>query len=107
MSPSKAVGPAYPGPTRSDPKKQHYQALRHLFGDAITPYEEELLGKYLTHLNVVGDDGDYPDFEAWYQAVRYAQGTGAPRTLEEAAELRFKDVLEAARVFNRLHATRN
>ena len=36
----------------------------------MTPYEEELLFKYLAHLNVVGDDVDYPDFEAWYQAVR-------------------------------------
>ena len=70
----------------------------------MTPYEEELLVKYLTHLNVVGAEGDYADFEAWYQSVRYAQGPGAPRTLEEAAELRYKDVLEAARVFNRLQA---
>ena len=68
----------------------------------MTPYEEELLVKYLTHLNVLGAEGDYRDFEAWYQAVRYAQGAGAPRTLEEAAEMRYKDVLDAARVFNRL-----
>ena len=59
----------------------------------MTPYEKELLDKYLSHLNVIGDDGDYPDFEAWYQAVRYAQGPGAPRTLE------------AVRVFNRLENT--
>ena len=30
----------------------------------MTPYEQDLLQKYLAHLNVVGDDGDYPDFEA-------------------------------------------
>ena len=65
----------------------------------MTPYEEELLVKYLTHLNVVGAQGDYADFEAWYQAVRHTPGLGAPRTLEEAAELRHKDVLDAARVF--------
>ena len=73
----------------------------------MTPYEQDLLQKYLAHLNVVGDDGDYPDFEAWYQAVRYAQGPAAPVTLEDACELQFKDVLEAAWVFNRLHATGN
>ena len=70
----------------------------------MTPYEEELLVKYLTYLNVVDVEGDYADFEAWYQTVRYGQGPGAPRTLEEAAELRYKDILDAARVFNRLQA---
>ena len=68
----------------------------------MTGEEQEFLEKYLTHLNVLGDEGDYPDFEAWYQAVRYAQGPEAPTTLQEASELRFKDVLDAARVFNRL-----
>ena len=68
----------------------------------MTPYEQELLEKYLAHLNIVGHEGDYPDFEAWYQAVRYANGPGAPRTVEEASEMRYKDVLDAARVFNRL-----
>ena len=38
----------------------------------MTPYEQELLEKYLAHLNIVGHEGDYPDFEAWYQTVRYA-----------------------------------
>ena len=33
----------------------------------MTGEEQELLEKYLTHLNVLGDEGDYPDFEAWYQ----------------------------------------
>ena len=68
----------------------------------MTPYEQELLEKYLTHQNVIGYEGDYPDFESWYQSVRYAQGPGAPRTVEEASELRYKDILDAARVFNRL-----
>ena len=68
----------------------------------MTPYEQELLEKYLAHLNVIGYEGDYPDFESWYQAVRYAHGPDAPRTLEEASEMRYKDVLNAARVFNRL-----
>ena len=61
--------------------------------------EQELLEKYLAHLNVLGDEGSYPDFEAWYQEVRYAQGPAAPTTLEEASELRYKDTLDAARVF--------
>ena len=67
----------------------------------MTPYEQELLEKYLAHRNVIGYEGDYPDFEAWYQAVRYAQGPGAPATLQEACELRYKTVLDAARLFNR------
>ena len=66
----------------------------------MTPYEEELLGKYLAHLNGIDYEGDYPDFEAWYQVVRYAQGPGTPKMLEEASELSCKDVLEATRVFN-------
>ena len=68
----------------------------------MTPYEQELLKKYLAHRNVIGDEGSYPDFEAWYQEIRYAQGPAAPTTLEEASELRYKDVLNAARLFNRL-----
>ena len=73
----------------------------------MTPQEEELLKQYLTHLNVLSDEGTHPDFEAWYQEVRYAQGPGAPRTLQEASELRYKDVLDAARVFNRLLASKS
>ena len=66
----------------------------------MTPDEQELLEKYLAHLNLLGDEGSYPDFEAWYQEVRYAQGPEAQATLEEASELRYKDILDAARVFN-------
>ena len=44
----------------------------------MTPDEQELLEKYLAHRNVIGDEGEYPDFESWYQAVRYAQGPGSP-----------------------------
>ena len=51
---------------------------------------------------MLGQDGSHPHFEAWYQEVRYAQGPKAPRTVIEASELRYKDVLDAARVFNRL-----
>ena len=40
----------------------------------MTPYEQKLLEEYLTHLNVIGDEGDYTDFEAWYRTVRYAEG---------------------------------
>ena len=67
----------------------------------MTPYEEELLTRYLPHLNVLGEDGDYADFEDWHQVVRYANGPGAQRTVEEPSKLRCKDVLEAARAFNR------
>ena len=74
---------------------------------AMTPYEQELLEKCLAHQNIIGNEGDYPDFESWYQAVLYAQGPGVPATLEEASELRYKDVLHAARVFNRLQENRH
>ena len=67
----------------------------------MTPYEQKLLEEYLTHLNVIGDEGDYTDFEAWYRTVRYAQGANAPATLKEASEMRYNDVLDAARAFNR------
>ena len=30
----------------------------------MTPYEQELRGKYLAYLNSIGYEGDYPDFEA-------------------------------------------
>lgn len=65
----------------------------------MTDYEQELLQKYLTHLNLLGEESIYPDFEDWYQEVRYARGPYAPRTLEEASELRYKEILDAARVF--------
>ena len=68
----------------------------------MTGEEQERLEQYLTHLNVLGDEGSYPDFGAWYQEIRYAQGPEAPATLEEASELRYKDILDTARVFNRL-----
>ena len=43
----------------------------------MTAEEQKLLENYLTHLSVLGEEGSYPDFETWYQAVRYAQGPGA------------------------------
>ena len=66
----------------------------------MTPDEQELLEKYLTHQNVIGDEGEYPNFESWYQAVRYAQGPGAPKTVMEASELRYKDILAAAKLID-------
>ena len=43
------------------------------------------------------------DFNAWYQEVRYApRDQQPPANLEETSELRYKDILDAARVFNRL-----
>ena len=38
----------------------------------MTHYEEELLTKYLTHLNILGEDGGFANFEKWYQPVRSA-----------------------------------
>ena len=32
----------------------------------MTGEEQDLLEKYLAHLNIVGHEGDYPDFESWY-----------------------------------------
>ena len=37
--------------------------------------------------------------------MRYALGPNAPQSLEGASELRYKDVLEAAEVFNQLQET--
>ena len=73
----------------------------------MTLEEQELLKSYLTHLNILGKDGTHPHFEAWYQEVRYAQGPNAPHSVMEASELRYKDVLKAARVFNGLVATKS
>ena len=69
---------------------------------AMTSEEQELLEQYLTYRNVLGDEGTHPSIDAWYQEVHHAQGPNAPQSLEEASELRYKDVLDAARVFNRL-----
>ena len=73
----------------------------------MTDEEQGLLEQYLTQLNILGEDGTHSDFEAWYQEVRYARGPSAPRTLEEAAELRYKDILDAARLFNQLQELSN
>ena len=35
----------------------------------MTGEEQQLLEQYLTHLNVLGEEGTHPDFEAWYQEV--------------------------------------
>ena len=72
---------------------------------AMNIEEKELLKRYLTHLNILGKDGTHAHIEAWYQEVRYAQGPNAPHSVMEASELRYKDVLEAARIFNQLVAT--
>ena len=68
----------------------------------MTGEEKELLKKYLTHLNVLGKDGSHPYFEAWYQEVRYAQGPNAPKTVMEASELRYKDILDAAKLMDQV-----
>ena len=46
-------------------------------GRRITPYDQQLLA----HQNFIGGDGTYPDFDAWYQALRYTQGPGAADVL--------------------------
>lgn len=71
----------------------------HRAGSHLTGEEQELLEKYLTHLNVLGPEGFYPNFEAWYQEIRYARGPSRPQTVAETAELRYKGVLEAAKLF--------
>ena len=73
----------------------------------MTIEEKELLKSYLTDLNVLGKEGTHPHFEAWYQEVRYAQGPNAPHSLMEASELRYKDLLDAARVFSQLVSTKS
>ena len=42
----------------------------HRAGSHLTGEEQELLEKYLTHLNSLGPEGFYPNFEAWYQEIR-------------------------------------
>ena len=74
-----------------------YVALKE---EVIMPLRTGTPGKYLTHLNATGDNGGYPDFEEWYQAVRYGQGSGAPATLQEPSEMRYMDIPDATRVFN-------
>ena len=77
-----------------------------IYGSYVMTSEEQgLLEQYLTYLNVLGDEGTHHDFDAWYQEVRYAQGPNAPQSLEEASELRYKDVLDAARVFTTCRKT--
>ena len=41
----------------------------------MTGEEQELLEKYLAHRNVIGHEGDYPDFESWYQDCPLRPGT--------------------------------
>ena len=70
----------------------------------MTEDEQELLEQYLNHLNILGEEGSYRGLEAWRQEVRYARGASAPRTLQETSELRYKDVLDAAKVCSPLEA---
>ena len=68
----------------------------------MTGEEKNLLKKYLTALNVLGPDGTHPHIEAWYQEVRYAQGPNAPKTVMEASEMRYKDILDAAKLMDQV-----
>ena len=54
---------------------------------------EQLQEQYLTHPNILGEEGTHPNLDAWYQEVRYALDPNAPQSLEKASELRYKDVL--------------
>ena len=51
---------------------------------------------------MLGQEGSHPHFEAWYQEVRYAQGPNAPHNLMEASELRYKDILDAAKLMDQV-----
>ena len=42
----------------------------------MTSEEQELLEKYLSHLNVLGEEGTHPNLDCWYLEVRYARGPG-------------------------------
>ena len=42
----------------------------------MTGEEQDILEKYLAHRNVIGYEGDYPDFESWYQASATPRGPG-------------------------------
>ena len=88
------------------PRPSNIETTLKIYGSyAMTGEEQELLEQYLTHLNVLGEEGTHPNIDAWYQEVRYVLGPNAPQSLEEASELRFEDVLNAARIFNRLQDT--
>ena len=65
----------------------------------MTSEEQELLEKYLSHLNVLGEEGTHPTSTPGTWKCATPAAPAAPRTLQEASELRFKDVLDAARVF--------
>ena len=92
MEDLKDAGARWPGITRNN-------RTEHRTGGHLTGEEQELLEKYLTHLNMLGPEEFYPNFEAWYQEIRYAQGPSTPQTVAETAELRYKGVLEAAKLF--------
>ena len=97
----------WPQVLEEGPSPTNVEHTLRIYGSyAMTGEEQELLQQYLTHLNILGEEGTHPNIDAWYQEVRYALGPNAPQSLEEASELRYKDVLEAARVFNRLVATK-
>ena len=96
----------WPRVVEERPRPSDVESILQSYGSyAMTGEEQELLQQYLTHLNVLGDKGTHPNIDAWYQEVRYALGPNAPQSLEEASELRYKDVLEAARVFKSLQQT--
>ena len=53
----------------------------------------------LSHLNILGGEEAYANFEDRYQAVCNAEGNSATFALQEAAELHFNDIPGAALVF--------
>ena len=44
----------------------------------MTGKEKDLLKKYLAHLNVLGNEGSYPNIEAWYQRSGTPRGPARP-----------------------------
>ena len=72
---------------------------RYLNSSTVNPPRDNwwLLTLALTRME--GDDSEQSDFEAWYQAVRYARGPTSPTTLEGASDMCYKETLETTMSF--------
>ena len=65
----------------------------------MTGEKQKLLEKYVSHLNVLGGKAPIPTSKPGTKKSVTPAAPAAPRTLQEASELRFKDILDDARVF--------
>ena len=68
----------------------------------MTGEEKDLLKKYLTDRNVLGKDGSIPTSKPGTRKYATPRAQTPPQNLMEASELRYKDILDAARVFSQL-----